>query len=40
MVEVRPLREGEALAASEIEKKCLSTAGSEGQIRDRSPETV
>ena len=40
MIEVRPLREGEALAASEIEKKCLSTAWSEGQIRDRSPETV
>lgn len=40
MVEVRPLREGEALAASEIEKECLSTAWSEGQIRDRSPETV
>ena len=40
MIEVRPLREGEALAASEIEKECLSTAWSEGQIRDRSPETV
>lgn len=40
MIEVRPLREGEALAASEIEKACLSTAWSEGQIRDRSPETV
>ncbi|MBQ1254742.1 MAG: ribosomal protein S18-alanine N-acetyltransferase [Clostridia bacterium] len=40
MIEVRPLREGEALAASEIEKECLSTAWSEGQIRDRSPEMV
>ena len=40
MVEVRPLREHEALIASEIEKECLSTAWSEGQIRDRSPETV
>ena len=40
MIEVRPLREGEALAASEIEKACLSTAWSEGQIRDRSLETV
>lgn len=39
-IEIRPPAEEECAIAAEIEKACLSTAWTEGQIRDRSPETV
>ncbi len=39
-IEIRPPAEEECALAAEIERACLSTAWSECQIRDRSPETV